>query len=75
MQSAESSLNSVEPIPPRGLEILVSVTTPALLGGLLLQWQLQNWCEALGEASETLFRGEELPILPAQPVPEQNVPG
>ena len=71
-QPTESIFPTLEPISPCELEILVSVATPSLLGILFLQRHLQQWVCRLGEASEALFQGEQLPILTVPSPPEEN---
>lgn len=45
-------------------QLLMSVTTPSLLLGVLAQRQCGQWLEALGQFSESLFQGRRLPTLP-----------
>lgn len=72
MQSKESILHVQGSLPPCDLELLVSLSTPVLLGVILLQRSLQDWEQTLGEASEAIFRGEQLPLLTVPPSSEQD---
>ncbi len=44
-------------------QILVSAATPPLLLGLLAQRQCGQWLEELGQLSESIFQGRQLPSL------------
>jgi hypothetical protein len=72
MQSKKSVLHTQGFLPPCDLELLVSLSTPVLLGVLLLQRSLQDWGQTLGEASEAIFRGEQLPLQVVPPSAEQD---
>lgn len=49
---------------PLAVDITICLTTVPLLSLLLLERTLASALSDLGEASEELFRGDRLPILP-----------
>lgn len=67
MASNQNPLESGSPAaasgPGRG-SILVSLATAPLLMGLLVSRTFESLIQEVGQASEELFRGERLPVLP-----------
>jgi hypothetical protein len=46
-----------------GGDLWVSAVTPSLLVALVVQHRCGHWTEALGQWSESLFQGVQLPVL------------
>ena len=59
-QPAETANVSYVTIPT---EIMLSLTTGPLLLGVLATKASLEWLQAIGQASEEVFRGDRLPIL------------
>lgn len=53
------------PAPPTDLSLLVSLATIPFLGVLVIGQMLNRQVQELGVASEELFRGDRLPLLPS----------
>lgn len=45
------------------VELCVSAAVPALMAALVIQRQGGQWCEVVGQWSESFFQGIQLPLL------------
>ena len=68
MQSFRKTSPSPPPVPsltlPVGMELAISLCALPMIGMLLSEKAVSKGLMQLGEASEEIFRGDRLPILP-----------
>ncbi|MEQ8752263.1 MAG: hypothetical protein RID09_01940 [Coleofasciculus sp. G1-WW12-02] len=65
----------VNPLPEsvkHSAELFLSLATGPMLVGVISLNRIGSWLQQVGEASEEVFRGERLPILPFPDTPPSS---